>query len=63
MKKTKTKKPTETAAKEPNEPKQVVTRFSESELEVMRDDTGASKDGSAVAAYVRKRMKREQTDK
>ena len=63
MKKTKTKKPTETAAKEPNETKQVVTRFYKSELEVMRDDTGATKDGSAVAAYVRKRMKREQTDK
>ena len=29
----------------------------------MKNDTGAEKDGSAVAAYVRKRMKREQTDK
>lgn len=59
MKKTKTKKPTATAAKESNEPKEVVCRFRPSELDKMKHDTGAEKDGAAVAAYVRKRMRRE----
>lgn len=61
MKKKKTApKPEPTAT---DEPKQVVCHLRPSELEVMKNDTGAEKDGSAVAAYVRKRMKREQTDK
>lgn len=58
MKKTKTKKPT-AAPTNADEPKEVVCRFRPSELDAMKHDTGAEKDGAAVAAYVRKRMRRE----
>lgn len=39
--------------------REVLTRFTPSELDEMKQDTGAEKDGTAVAAYVRKRMRRE----
>lgn len=36
--------------------REVMTRFTPSELDAMKHDTGAEKDGSAVAAFVRKNL-------
>lgn len=42
-------------------PKEVLCRLRPSELAQMKKDTGAEKDGAAVAAYARKRL-REQNE-
>jgi len=40
----------------PEKKREVLTRFTEKELDAMKRDTGADKDGAAVAAFVRKRF-------
>ncbi len=44
-------------------PKEVLTRFRPSELEIMKADTGNERDGSAVAAYARKRLREQLAQK
>lgn len=46
-----------TKANDADKPKEVLTRFRPSELAIMKADTGNERDGSAVAAYARKRLR------
>lgn len=52
-----------TKANDADKPKEVLTRFRPSELEIMKADTGNERDGSAVAAYARKRLREQQAQK
>lgn len=45
-------KKTETKTKK----REVLTRFTDAELDAMKTDTGADKDGTAVAAFARKHL-------
>ncbi len=52
------KQPTaETATTEP-QTVQVHTRFERSELDAMKEETGATADGTAVACFVRKNLRK-----
>lgn len=42
--------------------REVLTRFTQSELDAMKKDTGAEKDAAAVAAYARKRLAAERAN-
>ena len=53
----KTNNPTE-ATTSADCPKEVLCRFRPSELDAMKHDTGAEKDGSAVACFVRKNLRK-----
>ena len=57
MNNTKTNNPTEETTSADYQ-KEVLCRFRPSELDAMKHDTGAEKDGSAVACFVRKNLRK-----
>ena len=57
MNNTKTNNPAE-ATTSADYPKEVLCRFRQSELDAMKADTGAEADATAVAAFVRKNLRK-----